>query len=321
MMKKRKKKTEDYVIHFVNVIIRWFVLLFLARIFSLISSPLPTSPWPFLCHETSPILVDARNVIQFIFLIFSSEFFRFKTLDFCVQMELHSIKKLKFARTGAMWTVKQQHSTMEAITSTSIELDRISRARKRVSSKTMMSFICNVPRQVWKQIWSFICALMTFSLCLFTYFPGDARRSKQYIVNQNQQNLIQSPTRPTTTIRSHPPSTIITTTTTLRPTYEQTTRRFVASTVLSTPQPFRAPAPQPFAKIVDHKTTTSKTTAQPKAKFNDNYVISTYRPSHNFLNHARASSNNGEWKWQFHFFTSLLNTHLNVIKTIFFITC
>lgn len=147
--------------------------------------------------------------------------------------------------------------------------------------------------------------LMTFSICIFlllsfSHAPDDARRSKQYIVNQNKQNLIQSPTRPptttTTTIRSLPPSTIITTSTTLRPTYEHTTRRLITSTVLSTPQPFRAPAPQAFAKIVAQpKSTTTKTTAPPKEKFSGDYVISTYRPSHNFLNHARASSsNNGE---------------------------
>lgn len=108
-------------------------------------------------------------------------------------------------------------------------------------------------------------------------------------MNQNKQNLIQSPTRPPpTTTRALPPSTTITQTTTLRPTYEQTTRAFIQST-FSSPQPFRASVPQAFNKQPEPQKTTIKTTVQPKAKFNDNYVVSTYRPSHNFLNHARGS--------------------------------
>lgn len=91
---------------------------------------------------------------------------------------------------------------------------------------------------------------------------GDARRSKQYIVNQNKQNTVQAP-RPTTSARPAPPST---TTTTIRPpTYEQTTTRVAVSTYRPTSQP----------------------------KFNDHIAASTYRPSHNF-NSFRSNTGNGE---------------------------
>lgn len=86
------------------------------------------------------------------------------------------------------------------------------------------------------------------------FFSGDARRSKQYIVNQSKQNTIAS-SRPTTVRQTTSSST---TTTTLRPTYEQTTTRIVPSTY--------------------------RPTQQPRNQFNDNNVVSTYRPAHNFNN-------------------------------------
>ncbi|CRK88454.1 CLUMA_CG002259, isoform A [Clunio marinus] len=94
---------------------------------------------------------------------------------------------------------------------------------------------------------------------------SDARRSKQYIVNQNKQNTVPT-TRPTTTIRQLPPSTT-TTTTTPRPSYEPTTSRIVVSTY--------------------------RPTSQPRNQFQDN-VVSTYRPTNNFFSNHRSVANNND---------------------------
>jgi hypothetical protein len=111
----------------------------------------------------------------------------------------------------------------------------------------------------------------TSSTKCWNFFTGDARRSKQYIVNQSKQNTV-APTRQTTTSRPSPspftaPSTT-TTTTTFRPTYEKTsTARIVPSTY--------------------------RPTTQPKSQFVDN-SISTYRPKNIFFNSPRSSAGNGK---------------------------
>lgn len=105
---------------------------------------------------------------------------------------------------------------------------------------------------------------------------SDARRSKQYIVNQNKQSTAAATTRSTSTVRpqpSFPPSTTSSTTTTtttaFRPTFEYTTTRVAVSTY--------------------------RPTSQPKNLFNDNSIVSTYRPSHNFLNtNPRNAAGNGD---------------------------
>jgi hypothetical protein len=117
------------------------------------------------------------------------------------------------------------------------------------------------------------------------FSTGDARRSKQYIVN-SQQNTVQPP-RPTTTARPKPPpsTTAYTTTTTIRPTFEQTTARIVPSTY--------NPTVKPNNNFNVNAVSTYRPTQQPRINFNDN-TVSTYRPAHNLFSNARTSARNGK---------------------------
>jgi hypothetical protein len=78
----------------------------------------------------------------------SSPTFRFKTLDFYVQMERLLIRKRRFARTGETLIAKRRHCIMAATTLTFIELDQTLRARSRAMRKTTMFSTCREPKQV-----------------------------------------------------------------------------------------------------------------------------------------------------------------------------
>lgn len=106
-------------------------------------------------------------------------------------------------------------------------------------------------------------------------FSGDARRSKQYVVNQSKQNAVQTSSRPTTTTTVRPTTTAYRTTTTHRTT----------TTQASTTTTHRPSFDQTFA------VSTYRPSPQPKHHFNDNVVASTYRPAHNFFNNPPKSSN------------------------------
>jgi hypothetical protein len=94
---------------------------------------------------------------------------------------------------------------------------------------------------------------------------SDARRSKQYVVNQSKQNTVQTP-RPTTTT-ARPSTTTYRTTTTRAPTTTPHRPTFEQTVAVSTYRP----------------------SSQPKHHFNDNVVASTYRPAHNFFNNPPKS--------------------------------
>jgi hypothetical protein len=104
---------------------------------------------------------------------------------------------------------------------------------------------------------------------LCALIAGDARRSKQYAVNQN---AIQSNSRPTSAS-----TTTTTTTTTLRPT------PFTTSTTTKSPVRF------------NYETTripisTYKPTLHPKKVIDDKAIVSTYRPNNDFYGKARAAA-------------------------------
>lgn len=209
----------------------------------------------FLCsHVTFVCAVRSLKLTLFSLV----GFHRFKTLDFCAPTVLRLIRKRKSVPTGETLTVKPPLCTTEATILTFTESDQISKAKSQALLKTTKFFICSMPKQVCTISKNFMFPAM---ICWFSYLPGDARRSKQYIVNQEKQN-----TPKTTTTTRAPTTRITTTTTTHRPTYEQTTR-IVASTY--------RPAHQP-----NH--------------FNDNVAASTYRPAHNFFINPKVSQGSGK---------------------------
>ncbi|KAG5671514.1 hypothetical protein PVAND_001708 [Polypedilum vanderplanki] len=109
---------------------------------------------------------------------------------------------------------------------------------------------------------------------------NDARRSKQYIVNQN---AIQSPVRSTTTTLQP------TTTTTQRTTTFSTTRAAPSTTTTS------APPRSYFESSTRIVVSTYKPTLQPKKLIEDKTAVSTYRPKNNdYFNRAKISSNDDE---------------------------
>lgn len=121
----------------------------------------------------------------------------------------------------------------------------------------------------------------SIDLIFYSNFQGDARRSKQYIVNQNNQNNLQhnpqkqhsvQPPRPTTTFTPPTQKQTTVSTTTLRPAFEQT--RVIAA---STYRPSVAPK----------STFAEKTTAAYKVSNNNN------NNNNDFFKHQKTSDVNG----------------------------
>lgn len=90
------------------------------------------------------VTFERNNCLRFFQMLF-----RFKTSDFCVQMELRSIKKLRSALIGAMLIVKPRRCITEAIILTFTELDQLLKVKSRsLLTKKNPSSICNMPKQV-----------------------------------------------------------------------------------------------------------------------------------------------------------------------------
>ncbi|XP_070502697.1 uncharacterized protein [Chironomus tepperi] len=117
---------------------------------------------------------------------------------------------------------------------------------------------------------------------------SDARRSKQYVSNQNS---IQNQPKPTTTVQ----------TTTFRTTQRTTPYTFpttTSTTTSTTVRPTSTSAPRSYyeSSTTREFVSTYKPTFQPKHFIDDKAVISTYRPqnANDYFNRARASSNDDE---------------------------
>ena len=116
-------------------------------------------------------------------------------------------------------------------------------------------------------------------------FTDDARRSKQYVSNQNS---IQNQPRPTTTVQ----------TTTYRTTQRTTPYTFPttsSTTTSTTVRPTSTSAPRSYfeSSTTREFVSTYKPTLHPKHFIDDKAVISTYRPknANDYFNRAKASSN------------------------------
>ncbi|CAG9807300.1 unnamed protein product [Chironomus riparius] len=117
---------------------------------------------------------------------------------------------------------------------------------------------------------------------------SDARRSKQYVSNQNS---IQNQPRPTTTVK----------TTTFRTTQRTTPYTFpttTSTTTSTTVRPTSTSAPRSYfeSSTTREFVSTYKPTLHPKHFIDDKAVISTYRPknANDYFNRAKASSNDDE---------------------------